>query len=123
MEVAECPPQLPPATFAAPCHRFSRCWQRPWPLPCSPHRHRQSGTARPTTARRLRDAPSPLRGICSYLDGRDGVVQVALWDQRAGRLYRLSNGDDTQYTASIVKVDILAKWLRTVRPAGGLDPE
>ena len=70
-----------------------------------------------------RDAPSPLRGICSYLDGRDGVVQVALWDQRAGRLYRLSNGDDTQYTASIVKVDILARWLRTYDKQGASIPD
>jgi hypothetical protein len=71
----------------------------------------------------VQDAPSPLRGICSYLDGRDGVVQVALWDQRAGRLYRLSNGDDTQYTASIVKVDILAKWLRTYDKQGASIPD
>jgi hypothetical protein len=62
--------------------------------------------------RALRDAPSPLRGICDYLDGRDGVAQVALYDAKAGRMYRLSNGDDTQYTASIVKVDVLAQWLR-----------
>ena len=71
----------------------------------------------------VQDAPSPLRGICSYLDGRDGVVQVALWDQRAGRLYRLSNGDDTQYTASIVKVDILARWLRTYDKQGASIPD
>jgi hypothetical protein len=71
----------------------------------------------------VRDAPSPLRGICNYLDGRDGVVQAALWDQRAGRLYRLSNGDDTQYTASIVKVDILAKWLRSYTRQGAAIPQ
>jgi Beta-lactamase enzyme family len=71
----------------------------------------------------VRDAPSPLRGICNYLDGRDGVVQAALWDQKAGRLYRLSNGDDTQYTASIVKVDILAKWLRTYDKQGAAIPD
>ena len=71
----------------------------------------------------VRDAPSPLRGICNYLDGRDGVTQIALWDQRAGRLYRLSNGDDTQYTASIVKVDILAKWLRTYDSQGTTIPD
>jgi hypothetical protein len=55
---------------------------------------------------------SPLDGVCDYLDGRKGVVQVGLFDKKAGRLYALSNGDDKQYTASIVKVDILAKWLR-----------
>ena len=54
---------------------------------------------------------SPLRGICDYLDGRKGVVQAALFDQKTDQTYRLSNGDDTQYTASIVKVDILARWL------------
>src|SRR3954452_10052195 len=70
----------------------------------------------------VRDEPSPLRGICNYLDGRDGVVQVALWDQRAGRIYRLSNGNDTQYTASIVKVDILAKWLRAYDKQGATIP-
>jgi hypothetical protein len=66
---------------------------------------------------------SPLRGICNYLDGRTGDVQVALWDQKAGRLYRLSDGDATQYTASIVKVDILAKWLRTYDKRGDAIPQ
>jgi hypothetical protein len=68
--------------------------------------------------------PPPFQGICDYLDGRAGVVQVALWDQRAGRLYRLSDGGDaTQYTASIVKVDILAKWLRTYDKRGDTIPD
>jgi hypothetical protein len=71
----------------------------------------------------VRDAPSPLRGICKYLDRRDGVVQVALWNQRAGRLYRLTNGDATQYTASIVKVDILARWLRSYDKRGTAIPD
>ncbi len=57
------------------------------------------------------DETHPFKGICAYLDGREGVVQVALFNKRTGRSYRLSNGDATQYTASIVKVDILAKWL------------
>ena len=92
------------------------------PLRCSRRRHRPSGTAPPTTGLGAGRAV-PLRGICSYLDGRDGVVQVALWDQRAGRLYRLSNGDDTQYTASIVKVDILARWLRTYDKQGASIPD
>jgi beta-lactamase family protein len=70
-----------------------------------------------------RGASSPLRGICNYLDGRDGVVQVALWDQRARRLYRLTNGDATQYTASIVKVDVLAKWLRHYDKRGVAIPD
>lgn len=58
---------------------------------------------------------SPLRGICRYLEGRKGVVQVALFDKRAGRSYSISTGDDRQLTASIVKVDILAKWLHRLQ--------
>jgi hypothetical protein len=58
------------------------------------------------------DAPNALRGICEYLDTRQGVVQVALFDATAERSYRVSTGDDKQYTASIVKVDILGRWLR-----------
>jgi hypothetical protein len=65
---------------------------------------------------------APLEGICEYLDGREGIVQVALFDKKAGRSYRLSNGDDTQFTASIVKVDILAKWLRYYQKRGAEIP-
>ena len=59
-----------------------------------------------------RDDGTPLDGICEYLGGREGVVQVALFDNQSGRTFVLSNGDATQYTASIVKVNILARWLR-----------
>ncbi len=82
----------------------------------------QAGAARPgkgaqdpcsvSRSRTGAASPSPLRGICKYLDRREGVVQVALFNSKTGRTYRLANGDDTQYTASIVKVDILARWLR-----------
>jgi hypothetical protein len=71
-----------------------------------------------TSSARAGDEPSPLRGICKYLDGRKGVVQVALYNNDTGRTYRLSNGDDTQYTASIVKVDILDRWLRSYQKRG-----
>jgi hypothetical protein len=54
---------------------------------------------------------TPLTGICSYLSGRQGVAQVALFNNRTGRSYVLSTGRDKQVTASIVKVDILAQWL------------
>jgi hypothetical protein len=67
-------------------------------------------------------ALSPMDGICDYLDGRGGVVQVALFDEQAGRMYRLSNGDNTQYTASIAKVDILARWLRKYQKQGAEIP-
>lgn len=70
-----------------------------------------AGKARTTTCASA-DQPKPLAGICEYLEGREGVVQVALFDKKSGRSYRLSNGDDKQVTASIVKVDILARWLR-----------
>src|SRR5687767_6369420 len=50
---------------------------------------------------------TPLDGVCEYLAGREGVVQVALYDKKADRFYRLSTGDQKQYTASIVKADIL----------------
>jgi Beta-lactamase enzyme family len=53
-----------------------------------------------------------LRGVCKYLRGREGVVQVALFDRKTHTSYVLSTGTATQYTASIVKVDILARWLR-----------
>jgi len=58
------------------------------------------------------DDYTPLEGICDYLDTREGVVQVAVYDNDRGRTFTLSNGDAKQYTASIVKVDILARWLR-----------
>jgi hypothetical protein len=71
-----------------------------------------------TSGARGTGEPSPLRGICQYLDGRKGVVQVALYNNETGQTHRLSNGDDTQYTASIVKVDILARWLRSFQKRG-----
>jgi hypothetical protein len=60
----------------------------------------------------VKDDGTPLDGVCEYLGGREGVVQVGLFDNETGRSHLLSNGDATQYTASIVKVDILARWLR-----------
>jgi hypothetical protein len=78
----------------------------------------QANTARATCLNSPRAAAgglTPLDGICEYLDGREGVVQVALFDKTTGRFYRLSTGDQKQFTASIVKVDILAKWLRNLQ--------
>src|SRR5436190_669104 len=49
------------------------------------------------------DGPNPFAGVCDYLDTREGVVQAVLFDQETGRTYSVSNGDDTQYTAGIVK--------------------
>ena len=45
-------------------------------------------------------------------------------DAEAQRLYQLSDGGDaTQYTASIVKVDILARWLRSYDKQGVTIPD
>ena len=57
------------------------------------------------------DGVSPVEGICRYLESREGVVQVALFNHRTGRFYALSTGPNKQLTASVVKVDILAEWL------------
>jgi len=65
----------------------------------------------------------PLKGVCRYLRGREGVVQVALFDHNTGRTFLLSTGNDTQYTASIVKVDILAKWLHHYQNRGVAIPD
>jgi beta-lactamase class A len=64
----------------------------------------------------------PFRGILAYLRSRSGVAQVALFDEGTGRMYRLSDGQDTQYTASIVKSDILAMWLRRYQGKPGTIP-
>lgn len=61
---------------------------------------------------------NPLRGICGYLSGRNDVAQVALFNRRNGQTYLLSNGNDTQYTASIVKVNIVANWLHDYQRQG-----
>jgi beta-lactamase class A len=57
-------------------------------------------------------AGRPLAGVASYLGSREGVVQVAVYDPSTGQTSLLSTGHATQYTASIVKADILAMWLR-----------
>jgi beta-lactamase class A len=64
----------------------------------------------------------PLAGVASYLRTRSGVVQVALYNRRNGRTYLLQTGGATQYTASIVKADILARWLRRYQSKPGVIP-
>jgi hypothetical protein len=55
---------------------------------------------------------SPLRGIARYLRTRAGSVQVAVYDRASGRTYLLLHGPLVpQYTASIVKPDVMAMWL------------
>jgi hypothetical protein len=65
---------------------------------------------------------NPLRGVRAYLSTRKGVAQVAVFDKRTGRTYVLSTGRATQYTASVVKVDILAMWLRRYQHRPGTIP-
>jgi hypothetical protein len=55
--------------------------------------------------------PAFLSQICTYLNGRQGVVQVAVFNHQAGQSYFISDGPDRQLTGSIVKADILAEWL------------
>ncbi len=75
----------------------------------------------PGTAGATRRA-RPLRGIRRYLRTRRGVAQVALFNQVTGRTYVLSGGPDLQYTASIVKADIMALWLRRYQSHPGNIP-
>jgi hypothetical protein len=69
------------------------------------------------------ERPGPLRGVCEYLAGRKGVVQVAVFDKRTGDTYRLRTGDNRQLTASIVKVDVLSRWLRRYQRRGVAIPD
>jgi len=64
----------------------------------------------------------PLAGVRRYLRSRTGVAQVALFDKATGRTYLVSDGRATQYTASIVKADILASWLRRFQFRPGTIP-
>lgn len=66
---------------------------------------------------------APFDGVCDYLAGREGVVQAAIFDDKTDQTYLLTTGDDVQYTASIVKVDILAKWLNGYQRRGVKIPD
>jgi Beta-lactamase enzyme family len=65
----------------------------------------------------------PLHGVRRYLRTRQGVAQIALFDEAADRTYLLSGGPDTQYTASIVKADIMALWLWRYQSRTGTIPD
>jgi hypothetical protein len=64
----------------------------------------------------------PFRGVLDYLHTRQGVAQIALFDKVTGQTYLLSEGPNTQYTASIVKADVLAMWLRHYQSTPGSIP-
>lgn len=61
---------------------------------------------------------TPFDGVCDYLTTRDGVFQAAIFDNQRNQTYVLTTGDDVQYTASIVKVDVLARWLNAYQRQG-----
>lgn len=61
---------------------------------------------------------TPFIGVCDYLSTREGVVQVAIFDNVTGETHLLDTGDDIQYTASIVKVNVLARWLNSFQRQG-----
>ncbi len=50
------------------------------------------------------------------------MAEVALFDNVTGRTYLLGDGSRTQYTASIVKADILSLWLRRYQARPGTIP-
>ncbi|MDQ1361954.1 MAG: hypothetical protein QOJ44_2331 [Acidimicrobiaceae bacterium] len=64
----------------------------------------------------------PFQGVLEYLHTRQGVAQVALFDKVTGKTYLLSDGTNAQYTASIVKADILAMWLKQLQGTPGSIP-
>ena len=67
-------------------------------------------------------AASPLDGIRAYLRTRQGIAEVALYDRDTGRTWRVADGRATQYTASVVKADIAALWLRRYARRAGTIP-
>src|ERR1022692_4863234 len=81
-----------------------------------------ASAAVPAAVAGVRGSGDPLSGVLAYLRGRAGVAQVAVFDQITGRIYLLSDGPDPQYTASIVKPDIAAMWLRRYERRPGTIP-
>jgi hypothetical protein len=71
---------------------------------------------------RTTSASDPLRGVLAYLHTRKGIAQVALFDKVTGKTYLVSDGTALQYTASIVKVDVLALWLWLYQSVPGTIP-
>lgn len=72
-----------------------------------------AGTCTTSTAPSGVPSPNFLGQICSYLAGRHGVVQVAVYDTHTGASYFASDGQNKQLTGSVAKVDILAQWLHS----------
>jgi hypothetical protein len=81
-----------------------------------------TSTTATTTKLSSANSNNPLHGVLAYLHTRKGVAQVAIFDQLTGRTYLVSKGTGLQYTASIVKVDILALWLWLYQSVPGTIP-
>lgn len=73
---------------------------------------RPSSTSAPTSGLR-----SPFVSLGGYLARRSGVVTAAVYDARSGRTWVLNPGV-REYTASIVKVQIMATALREAQSSG-----
>jgi hypothetical protein len=67
-------------------------------------------------------SPFTSRRLRSYLAGRSGVVTAALYDARTGHTWVL-HPRSVQYTASIVKVEIMGTALQEAASAGRALPE
>jgi len=67
-------------------------------------------------------SPFASRRLRSYLAGRSDVVTAALYDARTGHTWVL-NPRSVQYTASIVKVEIMGTALQQAAAAGEALPE
>ena len=85
--------------------------------------HTAARTAASATASTAGTRHGALHGIRRYLRTRQDVAQVALFNRATGRTYLLSGGPDTQYTASIVKADIMALWLWRYQSRTGAVPD
>jgi hypothetical protein len=81
-----------------------------------------TGTTVATTSSGASSSNNPLHGVLAYLRGRKGIAQVALFDKVTGKTYLVSNGTEPQYTASIVKADVLALWLWLYQSVPGTIP-
>ncbi len=81
------------------------------------------GTAPTVAAGGSQSGPAaPLIGVGSYLATRQGVVQVAVFNEATGATSLVADGTVPQATASIAKVDILAMWLHNYDTQGVVVP-
>src|SRR5215510_12420600 len=86
--------------------------------------HSKSPDARPSRTKHPAPAlhnPFKNAGLISFLASRQGVVTAALYDKNTNQLWQYNKGK-LEYTASIVKVEILGTALWEVRSADGQLP-